>query len=129
MLGQFPFIVSLRTISSDSHFCGGTIITGGRYILTAAHCLDGKVSLNVKMVTGSILLSSGGVSYSVKSMVSHPNFNKYTFLNDIGVVMTASSITFTEQVQPIGISANFVEHNKNAVAVGWGMTTVSVEAE
>lgn len=124
MLGQFPFIASLRSVSSDSHFCGGTIITA-RYILTAAHCLDDKVALNVKVVTGSILLSSGGASYSVSSMVSHPNFNKYTFLNDIAVVKTTSSISFSEQVQPIGISGNFVEHNQNAVALGWGMTTVS----
>lgn len=87
--------------------------------------MTNKVSLNVKVVTGSILLSSGGSSYSVTSITSHPNYNAYTYLNDISVVKTSSSISFTEQVQPLPISANFVEHNTIAVAVGWGLTSVS----
>ena len=35
--GQFPYQVSLRS-STNSHFCGGSIINA-RYILTAAHVI------------------------------------------------------------------------------------------
>lgn len=121
--GQFPFIVSLRTVSSNKHFCGGTIHSS-RYVLTAAHCVDKQVSLNVKVVTGAVLLSSGGSSYSVTTITMHPNYNAYTYLNDVAVIRTASSIVFMEQVQPIPITSNFVDNNLNTVAVGWGMTTV-----
>lgn len=83
-----------------------------------------RVSLNVKVVTGSVLLSSGGSSYSVTTVTSHPNYNAYTYLNDISVLKTSSSITYTEKVQPLPISVNFVDQNINAVAVGWGLTSV-----
>lgn len=83
-----------------------------------------RVSLNVKVVTGSVLLSSGGSSYSVTTITSHPNYNAYTYLNDISVLKTSSSITYTEKVQPLPISVNFVDQNINAVAVGWGLTSV-----
>lgn len=83
-----------------------------------------KVSLNVKIVAGSINLASGGTTYSVSSVTSHPNYNSYTMSNDVAVLKTSSSIAFSEQVQPIGISASFVEHNKVAMAVGWGTMNV-----
>lgn len=123
--GQFPYVVSLRTASNNRHFCGGTIHTA-RYVLTAAHCMANKVSLNVRVVAGSVSLSSGGTSYPVSTITSHPNYNAYTYLNDIAVLRTSSSITFTDSVQPLAISATFVAHNINTVAVGWGMTSVSV---
>lgn len=87
--------------------------------------MAGKVSLNVKVVAGSINLTAGGASYAVTSITSHPNYNAYTYLNDISVLKTSSSIAFSEQVRPLPISANFVEYNIHAVALGWGLTTVS----
>lgn len=36
--GDFPFIVSLRASSTNSHFCGGSLITP-KTVLTAAHCV------------------------------------------------------------------------------------------
>lgn len=122
--GQFPYIVSLRSVSSGAHFCGGTIHTS-RYVITAAHCVANKVSMNVRVVAGSTFLSSGGATYSVAAITSHPNYSAYTYLNDIALLKTSSSITYSEQVKALPITANFVEPNRNAVALGWGLTTVS----
>lgn len=90
--------------------------------------MTSKVSLNVKIVAGSISLSSGGTTYSVSTITTHPNYNTHTFLNDISLLKTSSSIAFNAAVQPLEISATFVEHNINTVAVGWGKTTVSFVA-
>lgn len=38
--GQFPYIVSLRRTSGNSHFCGGTIVSSF-HIVTACHCTTG----------------------------------------------------------------------------------------
>lgn len=39
---EWPWQVSLRTTSSNFHFCGGSMIEE-RWIVTAAHCVDGWV--------------------------------------------------------------------------------------
>ncbi|CAG2055933.1 unnamed protein product [Timema podura] len=37
--GEFPYIVSLRRILTNAHFCGGSIIKT-TWVVTAAHCLE-----------------------------------------------------------------------------------------
>ncbi|PSN32218.1 Chymotrypsin-2 [Blattella germanica] len=71
--GEFPFQVSLRSASSNSHFCGGSIISSD-YVLTAAHCVDGSSGSSIVVVTGSIHLNSGGARHGV-SRVTYPGWS------------------------------------------------------
>ncbi|KAL9702332.1 hypothetical protein quinque_005850 [Culex quinquefasciatus] len=116
--GQFPYQVSLRS-GANAHFCGGSVINN-RYALSAAHCTVGRTTANTRVVVGTHLLNSGGISHQVQRIVNHGSYNANTLANDVSLVQTASVITFTNLVQPIGLSATFINTASGALASGWG---------
>ncbi|XP_062559143.1 chymotrypsin-2-like [Armigeres subalbatus] len=116
--GQFPYQVSLRS-SANAHFCGASIINN-RWVLSAAHCTVGRTLANTRVVVGTHLLNSGGISHASSRIVNHGSYNANTLANDVSVVQTASVITFNNLAQPIGLSATFVNTATGALASGWG---------
>lgn len=120
--GQFPYQASLRT-STGSHFCGGSIISSS-WVLTAAHCTDGRNYKNTFVVVGSLVLSEG-TCHDLASIVQHPAYNSQKMENDISLLRVANKIVFTRNVQPILLETAFVNQSSNAQASGWGKTVVS----
>jgi len=53
---SWPWQVSLRTTSSNFHFCGGCLLSN-RWVATAAHCVDGY-ELNLSLFKLFINLAS-----------------------------------------------------------------------
>ncbi|XP_063699698.1 chymotrypsin-2-like [Culicoides brevitarsis] len=117
--GQFPYQVSLRS-SFGSHFCGGSIYTQ-RWIVTAAHCIYGSTTNNVRVAVGTIYTNQGTI-YASSKLIYHGNYNPNTLANDIGLVQTSTSIVLSNVVQPIALGSNVVGGNVAAVASGWGNT-------
>ena len=62
---KIPYIVSVYYRSSNSHFCGGSIIATNK-ILTAAHCTNGQSSGSIAIKAGDYRVSS----YNQRSDVS-----------------------------------------------------------
>ncbi|XP_062559149.1 chymotrypsin-2-like [Armigeres subalbatus] len=116
--GQFPYQVSLRS-SANNHFCGASIINN-RWVLSAAHCTVGRTLANTRVVVGTHLLLSGGLSHASARIVNHGSYNANTLANDVSLVQTASVITFNNLAQPIGLSATFINTASGALASGWG---------
>ena len=87
-VGEFPHAVSLRG-GDGKHFCGGSII-GPQHILTAAHCVQGRMTYpytDTTVVSGSNYLSQGGTVHSVKRATVHPSFvMENSMPNDIAVL-------------------------------------------
>lgn len=85
-LGEFPHQVSLR--EDGSHICGGSIIAPTK-ILTAAHCVEGTLSLrSLKIATGTTQLN-GGELHSVAKIVMHPEYSdrvEDAWKNDVAVI-------------------------------------------
>ncbi|XP_070508482.1 chymotrypsin-2-like [Chironomus tepperi] len=119
--GQFPHQVSLRS-SANAHFCGGFVINN-RWVGSAAHCTIGRTNANTISVVGTNSRTSGGVSHATARIVNHPSYNANTLANDISMVQTASTITFTNLVQPITLGSVFVGGGVSATVSGWGQTS------
>ncbi|EAT40329.1 AAEL007938-PA [Aedes aegypti] len=116
--GQFPYQVSLRS-SANTHFCGASILNN-RYVLTAAHCTQGRTLANTRVVVGTHLLNSGGFAHASSRIIIHPSYNPSTLANDISMVQTTVAIAFNQFAQPIGLSSTFVNTAAGAVVTGWG---------
>ncbi|KAI4469723.1 polyserase-related [Holotrichia oblita] len=118
--GAYPFIVSLRS-SSNSHFCGGSIINN-LWVLTAAHCLVGSSASSVNAVVGTNTLLSGGSSIRASRLLVHGNYNPNTIANDVGVIQLAASITYSNSVAQVSLNTADVGA-VSAILIGWGRTS------
>lgn len=121
---QFPHQASLRS-AGNFHFCGASVINN-RWALSAAHCTVGRTLANTRVIVGTNFLNSGGIAHTVSAIVNHPQYNANLISNDVSVVQTATTITFTPSVQPIGMGTAFVGGGTSATASGWGQTSVSL---
>lgn len=120
---EFPWQASVRRKSTDSHFCGGSIINQ-RWIVTAAHCMQGETPGVVSVVIGDHTrnaANSARLSLNVQSIHVHENYNSRTLVNDIALIEVTADIAFSADVQPV-CSPDRVDdyHYRKSVCSGWG---------
>ncbi|NXG52324.1 TMPS2 protease, partial [Psilopogon haemacephalus] len=96
VLGQWPWQVSLHM--KGVHVCGGSIITH-QWIVTAAHCVEGRFSdpYSWKVYAGilnqdEMLVSNG---YGVQLIISHPDYDTDSKDNDVALMKLETPLTFT----------------------------------
>lgn len=127
--GQFPHQASLRLSNGTRHFCGGAIISD-RYVLSSAHCTQGRNSapINVQVAVGAHRRSDAGILHIVLRIVNHPRYNARRIENDISVIHTVQRIIFGPNVRAIRLpTRNVPVANGVALTVsGWGQTRVSI---
>ncbi|XP_026063666.1 trypsin-like [Carassius auratus] len=123
--GAWPWQVSLR-ISCDGElcYCGGSLINKD-WVLTAAHCLQGFDTSNIKMYFGRLRrsgLNPHETNRTASRSIVHPSYNSSTHDNDIGLIQLSSPVTLTDYIRPICLAAagsNFSAGTETWVT-GWG---------
>ncbi|XP_077291820.1 trypsin beta-like [Arctopsyche grandis] len=88
---QRPYQVSLITTDADdtNYLCGGSILSR-RWILTAAHCLEGIKAVEVR--AGSDHFAVGGFTVKTMKYKIHPQYNSATKDYDIAVLDLMTNI-------------------------------------
>ncbi|KAJ2952296.1 hypothetical protein O0L34_g4578 [Tuta absoluta] len=85
--------------------CGAAILTNSA-VITAAHCILTYVSApsSLRVNVGSSYRNSGGKSYDIARVIVHEAYDQEFLVNDIGLLITSTRITFSESVQPISFA-------------------------
>lgn len=121
--GEFPFMVQVRP---DSDLCAGSLISD-RWIITAAHCMEGiSTASNISVRAGSNFLSSGGEVIEALRFIVHPEFDALTFDYDIALIELASPVTADATGTIDWLSANestLLPEGASVVVTGWGSTS------
>ncbi|XP_026464943.1 trypsin-1-like [Ctenocephalides felis] len=119
-VGEFPHQISLRY--RQYHTCGGSILNPS-YILTAAHCVEGRAyPPDFTVVTGSIQLLAGGQSHAVQSIVFHEKFAQSHLNNDVAIIKLQRPMTFNQYQKPIRLPNSDTPSGVLLTVSGWGLT-------
>lgn len=130
--GEFPYQVSLQKrqflIFPWSHFCGASIISN-RWVLTAAHCVQGT---SARMLRGGVGLTdlrnmNSNNVISFDRAIVHENYNSINVEYDIALLKTTQDIftstkAFSNAVC-LPLSTAPIASGSEAIISGWGTTT------
>ena len=108
--------------SGFSQFCGGSVVAS-RWVLTAAHCVDGVHPDDVQVLVGARDLDEGGRRIDVEAIRMHRDYRDDTLENDIALLKLAGPARVEEAVvlPDAERSAEVVEPGVMATAIGWGL--------
>ena len=127
---QFPHAAALFLfLTTGESFCGGSIIHAN-YLITAAHCLDDLIRMDIQ--AGSLQIFQGTPQYrstvQQRDVRQHPQYDKETLRNDIGLIYVMQPIRFTTGLQPIALparhlaSSSFIGHVPNVIGKHYSLT-------
>ncbi|XP_055588074.1 serine protease 1-like [Uranotaenia lowii] len=134
VLGQFPSIVAVAVPAPPNNaFCGGVILNAN-HILTAARCvLTAQNTLlfpnQVTILSGALQLNFNGPRINIAAIYVHPQYNPFTFANNLAVLRTAINFFPPEVAVPnIGFAVFHEEIPFDTMpcqAAGWNNNTAA----
>ncbi|XP_069057747.1 atrial natriuretic peptide-converting enzyme isoform X2 [Pleurodeles waltl] len=122
--GLWPWQCSLQSEPSG-HICGCVLI-GKKWVLTVAHCFEGRENAAVwKVIFGINNLdhpSDFMQTRLVKRVILHPRYNRAVVDYDISIVELKENINETSYVRPVCLPGNeqLVEPDTYCYITGWG---------
>uniref|UniRef100_T1J1Z5 Peptidase S1 domain-containing protein n=1 Tax=Strigamia maritima TaxID=126957 RepID=T1J1Z5_STRMM len=122
---EFPWMAAF--MYNGNLRCGATLIND-RFVVTAAHCVQGINSRYARIYLGahniSLYREKGRVEMSVVKVIIHPQYSTMTHANDIALMELNKPVSFNTKVAtaclPPGPEADY--ESKDAIVIGWGRT-------
>ncbi|XP_050080765.1 trypsin-like [Anopheles maculipalpis] len=125
VVGAYPAQVAIQI--GVTTFCGGTILNQN-HILTAAGCvLDGNNNLiaanQFTVRAGVLTVDQNAPALAVQRVFPHPQYNPWTFENDIAVLRLTNNIVFpqvaTPNMAPAELNHRIVRDGEICQVLGW----------
>ncbi|XP_047528764.1 trypsin-3-like [Vanessa atalanta] len=127
-ISEVPYHAAVRRKSSAgwSYTCGAAVITT-RAALTAGHCVKTIEydPSSLRITVGSSNRLSGGDTYEISKVYVHEEYSVITLEHDIAMLVTATKISFGNNVDAVFIAEpNFnIPIGKTALVSGFGVTS------
>lgn len=117
---EVPWQVALN--KDFKGYCGGSIMSD-RIILTAAHCLEGRLPVDLTVRAGSNYVEHGGQLVNVQDFKIHKDYKNtpQALYNDVGVVILAEPLIFGPGVRSINLAQENPKNGESALVTGWGL--------
>jgi len=122
---ELPWQVALVSPGSSYPFCGGVILDTN-YIITAAHCVNGREPEDVEVKLGEHDVSDDNDDATIHTITKITINERYGESfgndNDIAMMKMDKPITFSDKQRGICKPTNDVNFytGKNVIASGWG---------
>ncbi|XP_018565738.1 brachyurin-like [Anoplophora glabripennis] len=121
----YPYQVGLYCHSIGlTNFCGGSLVSAN-FVLTAAHCVNGVVTVDVVLGAHDIgEVEDTQVRSTSDEFVIHPGWDKQKLVNDIALVKLKAPVLETSYIKVIKIAKGADTFaGKEGLTIGWGKTT------